>query len=255
MYSLVVALLRPFTLVFLGVLIWTVVLWRTGRLKGRGLLGLGALLGILTLISMPLVEYAALGSLEWAYPPRREMPPEVDTIVVLSGALSVYDDSGEHVELAPDSLLRCLHAAELYRRAGGCRMVLCGGKVDPTGPGPTLAGAMGDFLIELGVKRSDLLLEEKSTSTYENALGCSALLEQHDVRRIVLVTDATHMLRASRCFSKLGIEVVPAACNHHATRLKWSATGFLPSAGAAGGVTLVCHEWLGLAWYRLHGRI
>jgi uncharacterized SAM-binding protein YcdF (DUF218 family) len=256
MYRILVTLAQPFTFVFVGVLVLAILLWRSPRpARRRTFLGLSVLLGGLTLICLPLVGYLSLLSLEWAYPPRDEMPQDVDTIVVLSGALQVYDQTGQHFELATDTLYRCLQANKLYRRRGGCRILVTGGKVEPDRPGPALAVAMRDFLVELGVKPSDILVEDNSTSTHENAVESQKLLDKLGVTRIVLVTDATHMPRAARCFRRQGLEVIPAACNHHANYFQLKARDFLPSCSAAGDIETAAHEWLGLLWYWLNGRI
>jgi uncharacterized SAM-binding protein YcdF (DUF218 family) len=114
---------------------------------------------------------------------------------------------------------------------------------------------MRDMLIKLGVDASDLKTESSSRSTYENAVECRRLLERQGIRKILLVTEATHMRRAVLCFRKEGIEVVPAACHHRATDFEWSILNFLPSPSAADGIADSIHEWLGLAWYRLRGWI
>ena len=98
-------------------------------------------------------------------------------------------------------------------------------------------------------------IESTSRSTYENAVECRKLFERKGIRKIVLVTEATHMRRAALCFRKQGVEVVPAACHQRATEFKFSILNFLPSPNAADGISDSVHEWLGLAWYRLRGRI
>jgi uncharacterized SAM-binding protein YcdF (DUF218 family) len=54
----------------------------------------------------------------------------------------------------------------------------------------------GDFLVEHGVKRADLIVEKGARSTYENALESRKLLERREIREVILVTEATHMRRA-----------------------------------------------------------
>src|SRR5205807_7475764 len=130
-----------------------------------------------------------------------------------------------------------------------------GGKVDWSAPGPTLAEAMRDFLVELGVQASDVVLEEESSNTYENAYYSGALLKQATEGRVFLVTDAVHMRRAQRCFAVQQIAVTPAPCNHGALRLERSLENVLPSCDGMAGVQTATHEWLGLIWYRLRGRI
>ena len=255
MYQFLVALLRPFTLVFLLMLLWTAYLWWRRRAACRGLAVWTVLLVLLTVVCSPLCAYLALYSLEWPYAPRSDLPEGVDTVVVLSGSLQTYDETGEEVQLTSDTVARCRAAAALYRRAGRCRLLLSGGKVDPAQPGPTLARAMADFLAELGVGRSEIVLEETSTNTYENARNCREMLGKLGVRRIVLVTDAAHMRRAVGCFRAQGIEAVPAPCNYHATWRPITPATFLPDADAAGGVGVAWHEWLGVAWYWINGRL
>lgn len=256
MYRFIVTLLQPFTFLALGILVATALLWRPPRpARRRTLAGLSFLVALAALVYLPPVGHLALLSLEWPYPPRDDVSPDVETIVVLSGGLEVYDRDGKHVELSPDSLYRCLHASQLYKQCGGCRIVVTGGKVESDRPGPTLASAMRDFLVHVGVDPSDILVEEKARTTYENAVESRKLLQPLGVDRILLVTTATHMLRSARCFQRQGFEVIPAACNHHANYFQLKPASFLPSSRAATDIETAAHEWLGLLWYWLRGRI
>jgi len=256
MYPFVSKLAEPLTLLLLGTILATALLWRPPRLlRQRYLVALTIAVGLLTLICLPPVGSLAVLSLEWPYPPLERLPKDVDTIVVLSGSLRIYDRTGQHVELGPDTLYRCLEGARLYQQADGCRVVVTGGRVEDERPGPALAVAMRDFLVRMGVRPEDILTEDGARSTYENAVNTRELLRPLDVDRVALVTDATHMNRASRCFRAQGIEVVPAACNHRVGHVEWSLQWLLPDASSASGVQLAAHEWLGLIWYWLHGRI
>jgi len=134
-------------------------------------------------------------------------------------------------------------------------VLVSGGKVDPTTPGPTLAELMRDLLLELGVAEDDLILEDRSRNTYENALQSASLLREREIETVQLVADAVDLVRAELCFRKQGLKVVPSGCNYRATAWRWRLFGFLPSPGAAKCIERVTHEWLGIAWYRLRGRI
>ena len=134
-------------------------------------------------------------------------------------------------------------------------MLVSGGKVDPGSSGPPGAEVMHAFLSQQGVDAADLITESRSRTTYENAVESCRLLRERGVRKILLVTDAVHMHRAARCFRKQGVEVVPAPCNHRATEFDLSLFAFLPDPRAAAGLQEAAHEWLGLAWYWLQGRI
>lgn len=255
MYRLVTDLLRPFSFLSLCTLAALVLLWRRKPERRGPKIALTVCLAFLTLLSVRSVGHLAAWSLESAYPPWDGVPSRTDTIVVFSGGYRVYDASGAYAELDAGTLRRCLHAVKLYRKAGGCRIVVSGGKVDPDAPGPTLARTMEVFLVDVGVHRGDILMEDKSRTTYENAIYTQRLLQERNVQRVILVTDAVHMFRSERCLRATGIEVIPAACNHRATWFRWEASRFLPTPEGVDEVDAAMHEWVGIAWYWLKGRI
>jgi uncharacterized SAM-binding protein YcdF (DUF218 family) len=114
---------------------------------------------------------------------------------------------------------------------------------------------MSDFLAEVGVAPDDMVLEGRSTTTYENAVESERVLHQLGRRRVVLVTDALHMPRAAACFRRVGLEVTEAPCHFITGKFEWRLGKFLPSAGAARAEERVLHQWLGIVWYWLKGRI
>jgi uncharacterized SAM-binding protein YcdF (DUF218 family) len=250
-----VHLLEPYTFVMLCLIAATIWAWRRQRPRTRPLIVSTVLICSLIILSLPVTGFLAMRSLEASYPPNDKVPARGDTLLVLSAGLVLEDPTGEHARLDHGSTERCLHAVRLYKRAGGCRMILSGGKGDWSVPGTTLAETMRDFVVALGVRPDDIVLENKSTTTYENATNSRALLNEDPDERIWLVTEASHMNRAERCFRKLGITVTPAPCDHQATYWKFSLGAFIPSEGGLAQITRATHEWLGRIWYRLRGRI
>jgi uncharacterized SAM-binding protein YcdF (DUF218 family) len=255
MYEFVVTLVQPFTLLYLLVGAATVNLWRKPRERRRRLLLMTLAFVGLTLLCMPAVAHLALGSLEWQFPPANELPADAQAIVVLGAGIRPPDSTRPRAEQDEDGMLRCLHAANLYRQRPSCTVIVSGGKVDPEESGPTCAQAMSDFLIQLGVRAADIVLEELSRTTYENAVECTKLLQQRHIRKAVLVTDAVDMYRALRCFRKQGMELLPSPCHYRAVRSKVSFFTFVPNPGAARNCQRVWHEWVGMAWYTVHGRV
>ncbi len=255
MYRFLVHLLEPYTFLILCLIAATVWAWRRQRPRTRPLIATTILIALLVILSLPVTGFLAMRTLEASYPPNDRVPARGDTLLVLSAGLVLEDAAGGHARLDHESMVRCLHAVELYQRAGGCRMLLSGGKGDWTVPGPTLAATMRDFVVALGVRPDDIVLEEKSSTTYENAVNSRALLNEDPDERVWLVTEASHINRAERCFRKLGVVVTPAPCDHQTAFWKFSVLAFLPSEGGLSQITRASHEWLGRAWYRLRGRI
>jgi uncharacterized SAM-binding protein YcdF (DUF218 family) len=255
LYRFVDHVLQPHTLLHLVTAAALVALWRKKPGFRKQLAWVVVPFAGLTLISLPVVAYFALGSVEWPYPPRLDRPAQAQAIVILAGGIYYVDGVRTRPELDFDTMRRCVLGAELYRLGKPCPVVVTGGPEMRGGPGPALAEVMRDFLLNLGVSASDILLEDQSRTTFENAVECRRILAPREIHRIVLVTDATHMYRSLRCFSAQGFDAVPSACAHGATRFSLRPEAFLPNPGAAQNCRRVFHEWIGLAWYSLKGRI
>ncbi len=209
----------------------------------------------LMLTSIPAAIYPALGSLEWQFPPLLQRPDSTEAIVVLAGGIIPADAVRPRAELTEDTLFRCLHAAEIYRQGKPGPVIVTGGTLDPGSLIPAVAPFMRDLFVHLGVSAADVVIEDRSRMTYESAVETRQVLERRQVRSVLLVTEAVHMFRSLHCFRRQGVEAVPAACHHRATQFRCRLGTFLPSPDAAKDCTAVFHEWLGVTWYWLMGRM
>ncbi len=91
-------------------------------------------------------------------------------------------------------------------------------------------------------------LEASSRDTRENALLSVALLKQAGVRRIVVVTHASHMRRALRAFRQAGgpdVDVIAAPMGFITVEDRWPLP-WLPSAQGYRLVDAAWHEVMGL---------
>jgi uncharacterized SAM-binding protein YcdF (DUF218 family) len=249
-YRFAAELAQPFTLAWLLTALALLLLWRRRRETRRRLLLLVIPFAALTLCSLPAAAYLALGGLEWSYPPLEHLPEDAEALVVLGGGALPAEGTRPRLELAADSTYRCLRAAELYRERR-LPILVSGAALEPW---PAVAPPMRDFLIALGVRAEDVIVESSSKTTYENAVECQRILAERGLRKVVLITDAHHLRRAVACFRKQNVTVVPAGCRYRATRFEWSLFDFIPNAGAVENVELAAHEWLGGLWYWVRGR-
>lgn len=254
MYRFASELIDPYRLLILLLATMCGALWFKLREHRRRLALLVVPCFLLVLISTPAVCFVALGTLEWRFSPIVELPAESQAVIVLSGWWMPADDYRQQALLGHDSIYRCLHAAELCRTRP-CPIVLSGGQVEDRGEQPSIARLMQAFMIELRIPESTLIVEDQSRSTFESAQECRRLLAAKGIDNVTLVTEANHMRRASKAFEKAGFQVTPAPCDFKASQFEWRLRSFLPSADAAGGIQEALHEWLGLAWYWLHGRV
>jgi uncharacterized SAM-binding protein YcdF (DUF218 family) len=251
--SLLALLEQPNSLLFLLLGVGIVNHWRRQRESIRRLLLVALSFAALTLLSIPSIAHLSHGTLEWRYPPAEESSDDAEAIIVLGGGVEPADATRLRAEMNSATLWRCLHDATVYHRAKPCPVVVCGGTVDTGSSAPPVAHLMRDSLRDQGIKDGDLIVKDRSRSTYENAVECREVLARRRINKVILVTDATHMFRALRSFWKQGIAAVPSACAHRATQLECGLFYFLPSANADRNHQRMIHEWLGVAWYWLRG--
>jgi uncharacterized SAM-binding protein YcdF (DUF218 family) len=144
---------------------------------------------------------------------------------------------------------RINEALVLYRecRAGGndCKLEVSGG--DALHTGASEAAVYANLLMRMGVPASDLLLEPRSMNTWQNARFSAPLLRRYGAQRVVLVSSATHLRRASLYFRHFGTRTTPV-------RGDWlqAGTGWWPRSRNFATTDLALHEYAGLLRYRVY---
>ena len=127
-------------------------------------------------------------------------------IVVLAGGARRYAAEYHGDTLSPLSLERIRYAA-IVARATGLPVLVSGGA--PQGGVPEAALMHAALEQEFGVPVR--WVETQSRNTHENAVLSTATLRAAKITRVVLVTHAFDMRRATAEFAAQGINVVPAA--------------------------------------------
>lgn len=145
-------------------------------------------------------------------------------IVVLGAGLD------RHGEATPSLRHRVERGVELWREGVAPLVIFSGGNTT----GRSEAEAAAEVAEGLGLPREVMRLEERSTSTRENAAFTAAA---YPLRRVVIVSNAYHLFRARRVFAHFFDEVAAAPAR---TEL---------SAGIRGSL----REVLALGWYAVHG--
>jgi uncharacterized SAM-binding protein YcdF (DUF218 family) len=207
------------------------------------------------LLAWPPIDWLVSRPLEIWYPVRPYPPASADAIVVLSAGIDTPHYERPYYLPDQETHSRCLFAAWLHRNWKQVPVLACGGiHVRRSGGAEDgFAKAMRQELVEAGVPDSSIWMEDRSRTTYENALYGAEILRTHGVSRIALVVEAQSMLRAAACFRKQGIDVVPAPSDFR----QWGPLSqeALLSWRSIRRNEIELHETLGLAWYKLHGWI
>ena len=95
-------------------------------------------------------------------------------------------------------------------------------------------------LHRLGITKKDLILDEQSKNTYQNAEFVKNILDKSG-GEYCLITDGLHLKRSTLYFNSFGIKTVPLASSLPSTSIK-----ILPNAYNIYITQRILHEYLGL---------
>jgi len=126
-----------------------------------------------------------------------EKPKKSDAIIVLGCA--VYGDTP-----SPFFKERLEEALKLYKEGYGRYIIISGGK----GPGESISEAEAGkrYFLEKGVASKNILLDNKSFSTYENLLFSKEIMEKNSLKTAIIVSNKFHLKRASVIAKRIGID-------------------------------------------------
>ena len=249
--KIVAPLFFPMTLI-LGILILGLFLLLLTRRQKTG--KIFVLIGIIFLgmLSYNAISDKLLQPLEYQYPPllNPENIQNVKWIVVLGGRHVSDPKLPITSKISEVSLVRLVEGIRIYRGIPESKLILSGGA-----PFERISNAkiMAEVAIAIGAKSQDLILEELSKDTEEEA----QLIQQAVGRdRFVLVTSASHMPRSIALFNKLGMHPIPAPTDHLVKEGQgMSPSQFYPRAENLYKAERAFYEYLGLAWAKLRGKI
>ena len=169
---------------------------------------------------------------------------EVSSRIEPAGAIVVLGASVDQTgELGRNSLRRTVRGIILHRAGVAPLLVLLGPARDG---GPSEAEVRADLARRFGVRSEAILTEATARTTREEATRVRALLQPRGVRRILLVTNSQHMLRAKALFERAGFEVLAATADDISDTVD-SPDGRLELT------RIVLQELLALGYYRVAG--
>ena len=243
-------LAMPLTLVILFLL---AAFFFTPKSTGRKILGAGIVL--LLLFSNPFLSNLALLAWEPPYKSFDEIPPS-EIGIVLTGVTNLNKTTSDRTFFGRGAD-RITQALQLYRMGKIKKILITGGQgLNPTNSSSE-AELLKRFLIMTGMPETDILIEEKSVNTRENALFTKAFLEKNGIstdQQFVLITSAFHMPRSKKCFDKVGLNTIPFPVDYYSHDVKYDLPSLLyPGPGAISSWQLLVKEWIGLVVYRLVG--
>jgi uncharacterized SAM-binding protein YcdF (DUF218 family) len=238
----------------LALLAIAVVLGLLGRARAALRWSIATFALLLAFTLFPLAT-PLLAGLERQYPATPDLPAQVDGIIVLGGA----EDTGAYARWGVTGMNaggeRMTAGVELARRFPQAKLIFTGGTASLVyNDAHTLPSRMTrDLWLSLGVPPAQIVLEDRSRNTSENAIFTRDLIGPQDGQTWILVTSAWHMPRSVETFQRNGwTGLIPWPVDFRSTnqtfRLEWRLDDHLQEADVA------LKEYLGLLAYRLAGK-
>ncbi len=248
LHSLSYSSLIPPNLFILLALLGVILAWRWRRI---GLVLATTAVACLYLASLPVTSVLLIRAADEiaAAVPGLPLPAPPGAIIVLAGGYQHGNRRGGPDVVDTTTLQRLASAVDEQHRTG-LPILVSGGWLD--GADNSLAGMMAQSLeTDFGVRAR--WREDRSRTTYENALYSAEILRRADVSSALVVTNAWHMARSLWSFFAAGYPVVAAPIGD-GQRLALTPFSFFPQAAALARSNAAMHELIGLVWYELRYR-
>lgn len=190
----------------------------------------------------------------WEYPPTKmeNLKENYDAAIVLGGMIS-YDEGSEMVSFQ-ENIDRLLLTLPMYDNGRIDKILFSGGSgslVDDE----LESEVAKQWLLDIGIPKKDILIENKSRNTHENAVYSTELLnELYPNGHFLLFTSAIHMRRSKACFEKTGLEVDVYPVDFISSEKEYHFDDlFLPQTHILGNWRQLLHEWVGYLVYKVKG--
>ncbi len=150
---------------------------------------------------------------------------------------------------------RLLHTVQLYKAGKIKKILITGGSGYVFKEGIGESDALKNVFVYCGVPEKDIIIENKSRNTVENARFSKKMIaDLHLQPDYLLITSAFHMRRAEGCFVKAGLEAAIFPVDYYSGPRDYTFDQYLiPSEFALAKSALLIHELTGFIVYKLLG--
>jgi uncharacterized SAM-binding protein YcdF (DUF218 family) len=189
-----------------------------------------------TALALALVlAVGALGWCRWVYVQVERYA--VQDHAAQADAIGIFGAAEYDGRPSPVYRARLDHALVLYRHGIAPLLITLGG----SGGDQYNEGAVGkEYLMSLGVPESAIIAETESRNTGESARRIAVIARANSMRRLVIVSDGTHLFRIHEICATEGFDVLT------------SPRPRVPIEGGSNDFERITHEILSYTAWRLH---
>ena len=175
-------------------------------------------------------------------------------VVVMGAGFDSGRISKERNQIALDhSVARLTKAIEIYNRNPRILILLSGFSKESLNDEWSELEMVKKFYLDQGVRFENLLFENQSRNTFENALFSKNIVSKYK-GTWGLITTASHMPRSYLLFKKQGLILEPINVNYRTGKTKIFWLNFNIKKGLIDW-SIIFHEVIGLAYYKITNKI
>lgn len=181
---------------------------------------------------------------------------QFDVAIVLGGSTR-YFNSETVRPVYGNGVDRLIQAVDLYKAQKVKKILLSGGSGYLLNQNFKEADWLRNVLLTMDVADSNIIIENQSRNTFENAKMTADILKTNKYGTSYLViTSAFHVRRTKACFDKQNVAATYYPVDEHSGALELTPDKlFMPNEGAINSWNLLIHEWMGLLTYKIAGYI
>lgn len=166
---------------------------------------------------------------------------KADAVLVLASGASLAGEPN----LA--TYQRVIHGVKLVKSGQAKHLFISTGFSEVNGFKEYYAVASLTNLLDIPKEKITIFKSEEIITTATEAMYAKKQLDAKGINKILLTTSNAHIYRSCLTFEKLGFKVLPAPCHNKITTVYANENYSMFRAAM--------HEWIGLCWYYIRGRI
>ena len=146
----------------------------------------------------------------WEMPGAKLLSCQKHDVAIVLGGMFEYNSDLDEISIRRQGD-RLIQALNLYKLGKVDKILVSGDSGYITDRGLHEASQVKELLILWGVPKNDIITENNSINTHENAMFSVQLLQKSypHFNSFILVTSGMHMKRSLACFKKQGVECTP----------------------------------------------
>ncbi len=217
--------------------------------------GLALVVGLFTLAVglSPLSSYLLL-PLEDRFPAFKDDGRPVAGIILLGGSVEAAKSASRSTLIANEAAERVLGTIALAHLYPEARILISSGSGSLFQNAPAEAPIIAEYFKTIGIDPKRIAVEDRSRTTFENAVLSRALADPKPGERWLLVTSAWHMPRSVGVFRKAGFPVVAYPVDYRTGGTLWEQDVFAFASEGLRRLDVGTKEWVGLIAYYVAGQ-